>query len=312
MFFYFKDDKDRVAKYNALESHYSKKPAILLGNGINLLSDTRTWEHLLRNLSEHYQINVRITRDKSFPLIFEELLFRSEREYQETLDSFKEQINNELSDLNNTEYHEQLMGVNCKEFLTTNYDYTLERVYEPDFSKSNGSSRETKYSLYRVNNLNEKKIWHIHGELNHGISRNSVHESIMIGHEHYGDYHGKVNELLKPQGSIIAALENKRDSWAKKFFTHDVHIMGLSLDFSENHLWWILNYRARLQREFGQIPNKIYYHYPSFSEDRNRSKNELLRALNVIPRPTVVQIEDENKYKRFWDILLQRTLPSYM
>lgn len=313
MFFFFQDDKERLEKYKVLKSFYSEKPAILLGNGINLLSDNRSWKTLLRNLSEQFQINVRINKEKAFPLIFEELLFRSIREYQETLDSFKLQINNELIGLTNNEYHDRLMKIKCSEYLTTNYDYSLERVYESNFDRSNRNSRETKYSIYRHNIIGEdNKIWHIHGELNHGIKRDSLHESIMIGNEHYGDYHRRVHEILKPPGSILAALENERDSWPKRFFTHDIHIVGLSLDYSETHLWWILNYRARLQKEFGQLPNKIFYHYPSFSEERNRSKNELFSALNVIPTPTVVQTIDDDKYKRFWDILLSRTLQNLL
>jgi hypothetical protein len=313
MFFFFKDDKERLEKYQVLESYYTKKPAILSGNGINLLSDNRSWEHLLRNLSEQFQINVRINKEKAFPLIFEELLFRSTREYKETLDSFKQQINNELVGLNNNEYHDRLINLKCSEYLTTNYDYSLERVIDSNFDRSNRNSRETKYSVYRNNIIGENnKIWHIHGELNHGFQRDSVHESIMIGNEHYGDYHRKVHEILKPPGSIFAALENKRDSWPKRFFTHDIHIVGLSLDFSETHLWWILNYRARLQKEFGELPNKIYYHYPSFSEEGNKSKNELFSALNVIPTPTIVQTIDDEKYKRFWDILLSRTLQKLL
>ena len=101
MFFFFKDDADRLEKLQPLEDNYMRRPAILVGNGINLLSDNRSWETLLRNISEQFQINVRINNEKSFPLIFEELIFRSMGDYQETLDSFKSQISDELIGLNN-------------------------------------------------------------------------------------------------------------------------------------------------------------------------------------------------------------------
>ena len=313
MYFFFNDDRDRLGKYEILQKFYTGKPTILLGNGINLLSDNSSWEDLLNKTSQNFQINVRVTKDKSFPLIFEELIFKSEREYQEILDSFKEQINSELNGLVINKYHDRLMKLNCYDYLTTNYDYSLERVFNSRFNKSVRNSRETKYSLYRNNVIENKKIWHIHGELNHGFEkRRSVHESIMIGNEHYGDYHRKVHELLKPPGSIINALENERDSWPKRFFTHDVHIVGLSLDFSETHLWWILNYRARLIKVFGKIPNEIYFHLPSFRQDKHRSKIELLEALNINIVPTVVKSKVENDYKTFWEILLNVTLPKYI
>lgn len=311
MFFFFGNEKELSFQYDNVLKHYTNEPAILIGNGINLLSDNRSWEHLLRNISEHFQINVRITRDKAFPLIFEELLFKSNRTYNETLDDFKQRIYNELIDLKNNEFHNRLMEINCNEYLTTNYDYSLERVLQTNFEKNNTNSKEIKYSIYRNNVVGEiKKIWHIHGELDQGSYSKKNHNSILIGNEHYGDYHKRIIENIKPKDSIVKALENERKSWPQMFFTHDIHIIGLSMDFSENHLWWLINYRARIERIIGELPNKIYYHYPSFSEEQNRAKNELFSALNVESVPTVVQTIDDNKYKRFWDILLTRTLPN--
>tara|TARA_B110000285_G_scaffold52134_1_gene59322 strand:- start:238 stop:663 length:426 start_codon:yes stop_codon:yes gene_type:complete len=137
----------------------------------------------------------------------------------------------------------------------------------------------------------------------------------MIGNEQYGDYLGKINAYIKSSKADFWDF-NIDESWTHKFFTHNLHIIGFSLDYTETHLWWILNYRARLQKEFQElredIPNKIYYHYPTFNKnDKNEiAKRQLLKALNIIPVPTVVQqiLNPNNLYRRFYNILLTQTL----
>jgi hypothetical protein len=44
-------------------------------------------------------------------------------------------------------------------------------------------------------------------------------------------------------------------------------IAGLSFDFSEQHLWWLLNYRAKqIRRELKHINNRIKYYYAVLPE----------------------------------------------
>ena len=99
--------------------------------------------------------------------------------------------------------------------------------------------------------------------------------------------------------------------WTDIFFTHHVDIIGQGLDFSENHLWWLLNQRANLMRsqteatEF-KIDNEIRFYFPVLPEktptkadklediikERNatakaRGIAEVLEAFNVQPRPIV-------------------------
>lgn len=302
--------------FGKLESFYTGKRALLLGNGINLLSNATSWEDLLRSISEEMQVDVQINRNKSYPLIFEEILFRCPGDFLTNLRRLKELIALQYQNLIVNEFHNQIMQLNVEHYLSTNYDYSLERVFNPNFNQTSGNTTEWKYSLFRVNIPQEKKrIWHIHGELNDGVVGETryAEETIMIGNEHYGDYHRKVHEFIKPPGGIINGLNNEKDSWVKKFFTHDLHIIGLGFDFSETHLWWLLNYRARIKKEYGSIPNKIYFHFPSFNRDSYSSKNQLFEALDVIPEPTVVQRYNEaNKYHRYWEKLINRTLPNHL
>lgn len=314
----YPNDKER--RLELLYNNFEKKPAILIGNGINLLTNNRTWERLLCTISEEHQLDVDISKNKSYPLIFEELIFKAQRPYNEIINIFKTEIAHELNELNPNQYHEDLLKLNCSHYLTTNYDYAFERCIEQDFSVGQKNTLEPKHSLKRQNSFpfrdNEKKtIWHIHGELNHGRNSSCVHESIMIGNEQYGDYLGKINAYIKSSKADFWDF-NIDESWTHKFFTHNLHIIGFSLDYTETHLWWILNYRARLQKEFQElredIPNKIYYHYPTFNKnDKNEiAKRQLLKALNIIPVPTVVQqiLNPNTLYRRFYNILLTQTL----
>lgn len=51
-------------------------------------------------------------------------------------------------------------------------------------------------------------------------------------------------------------------SWIDAFFFTNLHVIGITLDFSEIDIWWLLSRRARLLKS-KLITNKIYY-YPTF------------------------------------------------
>lgn len=49
--------------------------AILLGNGINLLTEGVTWASLLNQIAQRMYVVVEINNKKTFPMIFEKILF---------------------------------------------------------------------------------------------------------------------------------------------------------------------------------------------------------------------------------------------
>lgn len=50
-------------------------------------------------------------------------------------------------------------------------------------------------------------------------------------------------------------------SWADVFFMTDLHIIGFGLDFAELDIWWLLNRRIRLNKDYDNpVKNKIYYY----------------------------------------------------
>lgn len=261
-----------------VESFQNKK-AMLIGNGLNRLDSTQSfsWGNLLEELKDRYSIAVDLDNFfKPFPLAFDEMQHiksggNSLRSKLKNLkQSIKAEIENQLAEKRGfNDYHQKLTSLDYDDFLTTNYDYSLEKSLEPSFigkkKKFAQNRQERKFSLKRCYELNsKKKIWHIHGELfdsrNHSsVSKSYPEESIMIGYEHYTQYLEKIQENIKGKSgsqktdnqSLTIRIRDKNTStfWTDILFTHNIDIIGQAIDFSENHLWWLFNYRANLMRE---------------------------------------------------------------
>jgi hypothetical protein len=287
--------------------------AILLGNGINNLNPEFRWYKLLT----HLQPDINLA-DKPFTLAFEEIIltkFKKEynKEYNQILKETKQKIAEHCSKIEANEYHNKINGLdNIANYITTNYDYMIEKCFDIKFSakKENKSNNENKYSLERYRSVNGMKVWHIHGEIDNGFRGKDTNkyssESIMIGQEHYGDYYRRIHQYLKPYATDDKTKAEfiKRDYWVNLFFTHNLHIVGLSLDSSEFHLWWLLAYRASLKKKYGEeIRNKIFYHCASYDTHsrKDKAKIELLKSFDVIIKEIAVKYTDENKYTIYWN-----------
>jgi hypothetical protein len=334
---------------------FQNKTGLLLGNGVNLLDSTQSvsWAKLLNQIKKQYNINVDIDNEfKPFPIGFEEMLHL--KEGGNTLDSklknlkqtIKSIIDQQLRNKDGfNEYHSQLAKLGYNDILTTNYDYALELSVSNAFyinkKKYALNKSEIKFSLkrhYGGFESTRSNIWHIHGELksSRNISVNSkqyLEESIMIGYEHYSAYleliqeniNGKKGKKTAEYPSLISRIKNKTIGifWTDMLFTHNIDIIGLGLDFSENHLWWILNRRAMLMRNNElhnsnndvQINNFINYYYPDIQDEYTIKANdkdalsnllkkinlfnktkaiaEVLKSFKVIPKPIKCKTHQE-------------------
>ena len=178
------------------------------------------------------------------------------------------------------------------------HDYPL----LPDFEKLKrglaNNRVEVRHSLKRAYYIpqNNKRVWHIHGELEDSrrLSQGSEYyhqQSIMIGYEHYALYLEKIQENYRGKGGIQKPENQSLESrirngytgiyWFDYFFTHDVYILGFGLDFSENHLWWLINTRAIMMRRKTQknlvgISNNITFLMPDIVKDKEVKTNEII------------------------------------
>ena len=138
--------------------------------------------------------------------------------------------------------------------------------------------------------------------------------SINLGFEHYG---GQLQQMRNnvvsgttyssPQAPKLPLLRRLKQgpiqehSWLDLFFTKDIHIFGLSLDFVETDLWWLLTYRARqkFQRNTVPVPNHLYYYIPAELVKVAGFKLDMLTANDV----TVVTISAKSKLAYYQEIL---------
>lgn len=271
------------------------KAALLIGNGLNRCYEDNdsqiSWSSLLQKIAK--DDNVPFNDSNSFPLEYECLVnsicekrnksgkpLHFDAVLIETKTAIAEQVEAQFPPLNSI--HHRFMNLPIDEIMTTNYDYVLERTFSPNISlQSIKASRvvdknnraETKYSLKRKLALSQKIFHHIHGEANDP-------DSLCLGYGHYADSLTKIRDYVKGKvrvsnGSISTFSKNSAEQslaakrWCDLFFTHDVHIVGLTLDVCEIDLWWLLTYRAQLFHSNSGIKNEI-----TLYSTKDQSSNE--------------------------------------
>jgi hypothetical protein len=327
--------------------------ALFLGNGINRVAQGAiSWGSLLENISGEFEIDIDLQNDlKPFPLAFEEMLVHKKgKNPYEKLHKLKQYIGHIFTtaaiDNEQLELHGRFMNSGIREIITTNYDYNLERSICPDFEAQKKvqalNNQESKHSLYRGYRINGVNVRHIHGELFHNrkisVTSNYPEESIMIGFEHYADYFLKIQDMVygvkgkrryTNQGGILGrtSANAAAKSWTDLFFTHDIHFIGFTLDFSESHLWWILMQRHEITKKFGSeqvVRNRIVFYYPELpmepleyacrdeesfnrlyrirlTQQKNKAVTDILKALNVEILPVKCA-----SYLSFYDKMIEQ------
>ncbi|MDT3401247.1 SIR2 family protein [Mucilaginibacter terrae] len=289
---------------------------LFVGNGPNQLNARFSWDDLLANLCRTTGLVIQ-RNQKAFPLFFEEISYSLNRNQpvEENIKTLKSYIGQEALKLQPHHLLRELTERNYyKHYLTTNYDYCIEKALAPDFDPLNDRKEKwPKYSLYRFNQIRGRQVWHIHGECQNGFNgkvRDYPESSIMIGFEHYSDYLEKIHHFIKSNDGkglhdlIQKEIERGQLNWIHLFFIRDIDIIGFGLDYTEAHLWFILNFRARLKRAGVDVPNTIRWIIPTFSRVKETDRIDLLMALEVEVLYVTTQAKDyEEFYRNFINTL---------
>ncbi|MES2827106.1 MAG: SIR2 family protein [Bacteroidota bacterium] len=277
------------------------EPCLLIGNGINDITPGKSWEDVLDDIIKFCALRDISKKQKPFPILYDEIFLRAVQARQWDEFEVKSYIASSVSEITPNEIHARIREMEFRHVLTTNYDYTLQGE-RPRINE--GLVFERLYSVFRNHDLGNTKYWHIHGEANYPAS-------INLGYEHYcgqlqnmrnyavtGTYY-KSEEIVK--ASLISRLKAGKapnfQSWIDLFFTTDIHIVGLTLDFVETDLWWLLTYRARnkfykkksksKKPDLLKISNQITYHIPKRFADLAPHKLQVLQAndvrINIVP-----------------------------
>lgn len=282
-----------------------KKYTLLVGNDINNVVSDNSWKNLIKEIITFCGATESVTNltNKPFPLLYEEIFLKSIKIKHRNEKDLKKFISGKVSNIKSNEIHELIRNLNIANIITTNYEFTLEGVTP---KKSSSIIEERLYSIFRHYEIGSKKYWHIHGDCR-------IPSSINLGFEHYSgqlqqirNYTVTGTNYKNTKISRIPLIKrlpiNKLDahSWIDLFFNSDLYIFGLSLDFVETDLWWLLTYRARLlfYKKNSEINNEIYYFIPS--EMKAKEKIDLLETNGVI---IVNKFSGENKLKYYTDIL---------
>ena len=274
-----------------------QKPTILVGNGINNISNQVSWSQLMEDIIDELGVDVDKARinSKPFPLLYEEIYIKTLQTGTIEEYELKQLISEKVGAIKGNEIHERIVSGLFSDILTTNYELTLENCLT-DASKlrNKGIKRELKFSVYRHTNVNDINFWHIHGDMERPAS-------ILLGYEHYSgqlqvmrEYVTKgdnQNRSYDPLDLRIGKEDYELTSWIDHFFTGKIHIVGLSLDYIETDLWWLMTYRAR--KLHGSKRNsdtyqafmdhlrasELIYYYPA--KYHNEEKTQLMQSFNI-------------------------------
>lgn len=246
--------------------------SLLIGNGINNITNGNSWLDVLNSLGKTYGIKID-TQGKPFPLAYEEIYFNiSNKKTNGFSESeIKDSIASKINKIKPNEIHQKIVELECNNILTTNYDlafeYCLDDSIRPEDLKNEGKIKESKYNIFRHHKVKNKSIWHIHGALNNP-------NSIILGYEHYSGYLQSMrgytttgsqysNESFNEPLTKRLKKYDVGNSWIDDFFTKDVYVLGLNLDFVEIDLWWLLTFRerSRLTNRIN-LEHEITYYIP--------------------------------------------------
>lgn len=213
--------------------------------------------------------------------------------------------------LNTVKYTEndkikRLLGMPFDAIITTNYTYEIEATALPRYPELKNESKrqysyvtrtetDKKYLIHTYNRISPdgKDIWHMHGELRRP-------SSMILSHDEYARYIHQIMIYNEKRGNDYTNYrkELKFKSWIDYFVLGDVYILGLSMDYSEFDLWWILGRRLREKEECGRI---IFYE-PLKSE--NYYKQLALSDAGVNVETCGITINNDKDYDKFYEVAI--------
>ena len=254
----------------------TRPQVILFGNGLNY-QDESSWKEILRkSANEGVETGSFWDDDKLLiPNSVYSVATGSEDDnerHRKLVKAFADYCYDDLSIL------EVLTRINADAFLTTNYTYDLESaiVYhyfekskdtksKKRFFISSANHYSEKYHVHTFNSIGGRSVWHLHGELDKP-------QSLVITLDEYLREIGKLLEYNKQVGNKYEENSSSFSikSWLDYFIIADVHILGLSMDFSELDLWWAINRRRRESGDNGQI---YYYGYKTVEQQELVKRN---------------------------------------
>ena len=258
----------------------SRTNLLLVGNGPNYFSAGTSWEDVVRATARKARLANQTEKiiKEPLPLVYETIAAR----YPDKEKQARAELAVQMLKMVPNAIHHELMGLDWPTVLTTNYDECLESASGDKFVASN-LEREATYSVFRRRSAGPRAVWHIHGDVRSP-------RTMMLGMHHYCGYLQKLRAYLttpSQQSPLVLvdqsrSLESVRHSWADLFLRDDVHIIGLSLSYSEIVLWWLLAYKYRLTHQKKLTCGSTTFYYIGTGSASEKNRLEMLLAYGVI------------------------------
>lgn len=233
--------------------NYLNNPAILVGNGINLCSDSMvSWTEMLENISNVHINPLGLSNTEIFDFI--ELRTEYGSELKQVVAEQLDIATPNLSTVH-SEFLDLMIANRCP-VLTTNFDKTLTSVgHLNQFrTRTEGFTRyypwDTYYGLEQLYNPTEGfGVWHIHG-------LTTYHDSIRLGLTDYMGSAEKARKMIHNGDDRLFGGKNQENwdghkTWLHIWFNKPLIIVGLKMKSDEVFIRWLLIERKKYFNRFG-------------------------------------------------------------
>lgn len=293
----------------------NKQAILIVGNSPNRLQNSGpSWDQLLQELHGEVGMPAGSQKEKPATLHYDEMVHRYAELKNGTPLAFAELVARKMQNMQANSIHQAIMSLPFRDVLTTNYDHCLEQAAASN-AKADFGTKERRYSLFRRRKAGSRHVWHVHGDIERPTS-------IMMGHESYIESASRIRRYCDPTlgieyrgtGMLKARFKeptwkpgpNEPHSWVDLFMVSDVHVAGLTMDFSEADLWYLISYKRRQQREkkiTGRASGtRLYFHDFTGSDPAKAARHEILKSFGaeIILHP----LNDKN-YLAAWQGLIE-------
>ena len=264
---------------------------VLAGNGLNqCLKNGIPWGNLLEKIGNSF--NLEVNKDIPMPLEFERLINTHLRENPKDAKDIYNRVKKEVAnillnvELPENAIHKELKKTKLDSIITTNYDCVIEKAFDESIKPiihEGVAGQSTKYLNSETSFFKGISFYHAHGCV-------AVPSTICLGYEHYMGIiqrmRNDINRIPKGQEkkeivNILEGTSPAKHTWMERFYTDNIHILGLGLYECETDLWWLLTHRASL--------------YYSDSSGYHSSINNHIVYYDVIDDIKKEKLEEENK-----------------
>lgn len=277
---------------------------LFVGNGLNrTLGDSISWGDLLKEIARKNRVDYYddIPMPMEFERIVNSILIKSNSRLSiEIYDTIKKEIADKMTDalLPDNAIHRQLADLPVDAILTTNYDYLLEQAFQKWYKFASKLPGNQKYVLGRTSLIDGIQFYHPHGIATYP-------RTICLGYEHYSGLLAKLRDAINKEEQnngrmlieqVLSGDRLKENTWAERFYTSNIHIIGFGMPQCEIDIWWLLTHRAYLyytdyEGVRDRITNRIIYY--DIVDDRIKHSTED----GDIKAYREKQVSQNNKYR---------------